>query len=215
MQNEIHDIRDWQTIEDILKRKKILLRKKARRLIEETKWGQRLLREHPELSSDNLSEIILDETAHASTNLTRCKDGQLRTVCYMPLMKYESIQSIDRMVLHELRHVVEMSDEKCGLDVFKEPVFKQLNEIRTEQNAKRDENRLPVIFKKNPDCIQSYYDILMPALTHDDIDVELMNLTAFQEDPNQIREALGLSVYDVLERINEEEKTLARIRKGQ
>jgi bifunctional DNA-binding transcriptional regulator/antitoxin component of YhaV-PrlF toxin-antitoxin module len=42
-----------------------------------------------------------------------------------------------------------------------------------------------------------------------------MNLTAFQEDPNQIREALGLSVYDVLERINEEEKTLARIRKGQ
>lgn len=212
MRHEIHDLKDSLEIEDILKRKRILERKMDRRMIEETKWGRRLLEEHPELTSENLSDILFDKYAHSSTSVVRCKDGETRTVCYVPLIRYYYLPSLDRMVFHELRHVVETTPKKSGLEVFGDCKYKTLNEIRTEQNAKKDEEKLPVIFKRNKQAIQSDYEILLPVMTSIEDQVELMNLVAFHEDPSQIEETFGYKLNELLQRIHDDEKLIQKIR---
>ena len=39
-----------------------------------------------------------------------------------------------------------------------------------------------------------------------------MNLVAFQEDPEQIKETLGMNIYYLLDRINEDEKVIRQLK---
>ena len=105
-------------------------------------------------------------------------------------MKNMPHASIDRMVLHELRHVVETGDNRIGLDNLSNPRYRLLNEIRTQKNAVRDERRCPILFGRIDNDIQSYYDLFVRKLEELDVYQELFNEIAMTGDEKSYREIL-------------------------
>ena len=208
-------ITDEEDIDDIERKRYELLERRNIELIKQTRWGKKMQERYPEIPADLLANILYDTDTSSATSLVMCEDHKLRTVCFLPLMRYTHLPSLDRMVLHELRHVIETTEEKSGLSVFKMPKYDMINELRTERNAKKDALKMPILFgRHNENGIQSEYDILLPATQELADREEEMNLVAFQENKELIDEYLGEDLDTLQEKVLREQAVLQKIRKG-
>ena len=117
-----------------------------------------------ELSKEQLAEILFQTSFPAITCVLESKKKELKTVCHIPLIRYIKTPSLDRMVLHELRHAEETEGSRSGLSIFPNKKLDLLNEVRTEKHAIKDEQKLPLIFAREKDIPQSVYDLLIPTL---------------------------------------------------
>ncbi len=180
----------YNVVSDAIEKRKELVQSKKESLIENTIWGRKLQKKHPELTIPQLAEIVLSDTDTASTSILKDKRGITRTICFLPIMKNMPHASIDRMVLHELRHVVETGDNRIGLEDLRNPRYRLLNEIRTQKNAVRDERRCPILFGRIDNDIQSYYDLFVRKLEELDVYQDLFNEIAMTGDEKSYREIL-------------------------
>ena len=138
---------DWQQIEKIIKYKNSLELYKKIELIKRTKWGHRIKREilrnnKTELSDLQLANILFDDDNNATTSIIIDNDNNKKTICYMPLIHNVEKSSLDKILLHELRHVIETNDESIGISRISNQQYDTLNEIRTDKNALKDKLRL-------------------------------------------------------------------------
>ena len=207
---EIVDNCSYRMASDIITLKEKLKQAKKIALITNTIWGRRLQKKYKELSVEQLAEIIFEEHFHASTCVAETKDGKKRTICYIPLIRYYNVPSLDRMVLHELRHVVETEEERSGLEVFTHPEFSMLNEMRTERNAKKDELKTPIIFSRKTTGIQSLYELILEKVEGFDCYEDFLNQVAFQGNIELAREELE----PISNRIKEKEQEIQKKLKG-
>ena len=195
-------------IQNCIDKKKELVKSKQMSLIYCTIWGKRILKEYNNLSLEQLAYIFYGNKSHANTYFLKDVNNQRVTVCYVPLLRYTYIWSLDRMVLHELRHVVETNGVRSGLTNYKSGEYEMLNDIRTERNAKKDEERLSIIFSRNSDKTQSVYELLIPR-TKEIIEYEdLLNIIAFTGEIESERKLL-----DSLDRIVKTEEQIVKMKK--
>ena len=165
----VKEVKDLSSIENILKHKHALELLKKVEIIRNTKWGRRIKRRilednGIELSDIQLSEILFkDDDEKALTTVTRLEDGTNKTVCYIPLIENIDTCNLDRMLLHELRHVVETKESGSGISSFAGRKYELLNEIRTDLNAMEDEKLINgIIFSRKNRKAKSAYEMLIP-----------------------------------------------------
>lgn len=180
----------YTILSDAIQKKEECVQKKKTFLLQNTIWGRNLQQKHPELTVNQLAEIVLSDMDTASTSIVKDKSGRTRTICFLPIMGNMPHASIDRMVLHELRHVVEAGDNHIGIENLQKPVYGLLNEIRTQKNALRDEKRIPILFGRIDNDIQSYYDLFVRKLEELDVYQSLLNEIAMTGDVKTYREIL-------------------------
>lgn len=149
-------------------------------LLKTTIWGKRMIRKYSSLNIEELIECLYERTLPASTGVFIRENNQVQVICHLPIMREHENVSIDRMILHELRHVVETYENRSGLHVFKDDKYQLLNEIRTEWNALRDEKRLPLMFGRVNKKIQSYYDLFVRDMKNFDVYASFLNHIAYQ-----------------------------------
>ncbi|MBP5678316.1 MAG: hypothetical protein J6X28_00615 [Bacilli bacterium] len=191
---------------DALEEKKRLLLAKKIALLSNTLWGKNLIRKYPMLSVEQLAEILYQENFSAITGTVVDKEGKKRCICYVPIMRYQGVVSLDRMVLHELRHVVETGENQIGLEENQNPRYSLLNEVRTDRNAIKDEKRLSILFeRRNPENIQSIYEVFLLKLEELDAYEDFLNQVAFQGTIEENHEEI-----DILnKRLEEIKKSMA------
>lgn len=200
----------WNVIRDIEYYRSYLEASLEEALIENTRWGKRLQNKYKDITIEQLREILFDHTFHASTNVLKDKNQKIRTICFIPLIKLWDTPSLDRIVLHELRHVVETEDKRSGLEEFENPEFSMLNEIRTENNAKRDEARLPILFHRKTKGIQSIYELILSKIEELESFEEVLNIAAFTGKIDSIRE----EIIPLSKRVTEEDIRIQKKLKG-
>ena len=196
--------------ESILNKKKELDFKSKKELVRRTIWGKRIKKKCKTLTDEQLAEILFNSTLTASTNVLLDKNITYKTVCFIPLAKHINVPSLDRIVLHELRHVVETENNRSGLCFFEDFKYDRLNEVRTEKNAQRDEARLPIIFGRRKTGPQSLYEVYLNRLQGLDIYEELLNVVAFIGNIDSAREEID----SLNERIQEESKKIQKVLRG-
>ena len=199
---------DRVTLYRLFKWKEDLIERGKGRLLRRSLWGRRISRKYQELTEDQLSEILLDGDSAASTSVAKNKEGKPITLCYIPLMKLANSPSLDRIFLHEARHVVETTPKKSGLSSFENPVLNTLNEVRTEKNAKKDEKKLPIIFGRKSDSFQSIYELLLEKVEEIEVYEPLMNQLAFEENPDGLVEKVDEDLQAINQRLQKEQHAI-------
>ena len=174
-------------IESCMVTKRDLIKSKKKALMATTIWGKRMQKQYPTIDLEILVALLLDRFFPSATCKILDKDNQIVTVCFIPLISYRYLSSLDRMVLHELRHVVETDGVRIGLTIFPNKEFYMLNEIRTENNAIKDENRMPLIFGRNSNKLQSFYEELLERFSEIEPYEDLLNIVSFTGKINEER----------------------------
>jgi len=159
-------------------------------LINNTLWGRRLLRKYKTLKPEQLAEIIFQEVFPAITCVVENKQKTTQTICFVPLIRHIKLPSLDRMFLHEARHVIETDGIRSGFVVFPDMTYNGINEVRTERNAIRDEKRTKTLFARQLAMRQSVYEEYIPKFNEFDGSMEYMNWVAFYGNLEEEKELL-------------------------
>ena len=161
----LEPVTNYKHIDEIMNYKKALIDFRNYELFNNTKWGKRIRRELYtkygfEANENDLCDIIYDENP-ATTAVIKDKDGVSHTIVYIPLMKNSDYANLDRILYHELRHVVESTDHSCGIYDFNLGKYDLINEIRTEKHAMEDERFFDdiVFFAKGASSKRSIYEL--------------------------------------------------------
>ena len=138
---------NFDNIEKIIRHKKALELYKKIELIKSTRWGRRIKKQikkmyNYNIPNINLAHILLDNSVSANTSIIKDENNELKTVCYVPLISNINNSSLDRILMHELRHVSEINEKSVGISTFFKKKYDTLNEIRTEKNAIYDLSRM-------------------------------------------------------------------------
>lgn len=155
-------------VDEIVRYKNDLEEIKKNYLVQNTKWAERIKKEVKEVYNFDISYSALRKclmsSDMASTGLEEDKNG-LRTILSFPIISNVKRGSLDNILYHELRHVVETGNESCGFYKLKNGKYEMINEIHTDKNALLDSNRLShlTFFGKNR-RVRSYYESLFPYL---------------------------------------------------
>lgn len=160
-------------------------------LINNTMWGRRLLRKYKTIKPEQLAEIMFQEVFPAITCVVENKQQKPQTVCFVPLIRHVKIPSLDRMFLHEARHVIETDGIRSGFVVFPDMTYNGINEVRTEKNAIRDEKRMKTFFARQLLVRQSVYEEYIPRLNEFDGSMEYMNWVAFYGNLEEEKDLLN------------------------
>lgn len=179
-------------------------------LIRSTRWGRRIQEKIGFIPVEQLSEIIFEEELAASTTVVSNFFGECTTICFIPLARLMNAPSLDRIVLHELRHVVETKGKRSGLTNFEYPELDPINEIRTEKNAIKDESRLPIIFARTSNKKQSVYELVIPTIEELDIYEDYWNKVAMT---GKIEDSEYEGLCNICARIIEETKSIQKKKK--
>ena len=175
---------DENAIKNIIRKKERLQENININLIHRTLWGKRIKQQYPKIPAVALASFFYGEATQPETSQVLCTDNRVRTICFLPLKSQKQIDSLDRIVLQELRKVVETTENKCGLSISKLPEYGLINEARTAMNAMRDEQQLPVIFSGSAEIRTDDFDQILPTLSKTEESV--LNQLAFQEDQSEI-----------------------------
>lgn len=184
--------------------KKNIQQKMNIELIKNSLWGKRIHSLAPDLTSFQLEEILFDTVIAASTCVVETPTRMVKA-CYIPLDKLVDSPSLDRIVFHELRHVVETTETKSGLSVFANPQYDLLNEVRTEYNAMNDEKNLSLIFSRNNHKKQSKYERILDLIPDFSVFSIFLNHAAMCDELTSEQEK---EVSELSKRIKEEEKRI-------
>lgn len=118
------------------------------KLISQSLWGkdlrQRLLRENGLNIDYYVLSILMYSRECSCYHFTGPSERQATFLC-MSLIKEGYFGDLDRLFLHEFRHVLESGCCSIGIDFGK---YTMLNEARTEKHAEFDNYALPTIFSK-------------------------------------------------------------------
>ena len=202
----IQPITDIETIEKISRYKNSLELYKKIELIKNTIWGKKIKKRILNNSNFNISELdlanILYDKENSATTCVVKDDNDYKTICYIPLYKNIYKSSLDKILLHELRHVIETNENGSGISRYLKNKYNLLNEIRTEINAKDDFNktRENIIFSKNEEELPSIYEVLIPN-TNDffEENKKVLNILAITNNVEKLEELYGrdeLKLYD-------------------
>lgn len=111
-------------------------------LARETKFGKRLKKEIFRKSGAVLTDAqLVDLLFYSNTASTASIDVGRKNkliVCYFPLAKNIMIGNVDSCFFHEMRHILETSDNFSGIQVYSCDKYLAMNELRTEKNAVHD-----------------------------------------------------------------------------
>ena len=174
-----------------------LLERKKDYLIRNTKWANRIRKDihdiyHFDISFEGLKNNLFDE-GMASTCIEE-NNKQVRTIMTFPMIKDFGRGSLDNILFHELRHVVETGNKICGFYSLRKGKYEMINEIHTEKNALDDAEKLSNItfFSKSRRNKRSYYEKLFPYLGTLFEDYKMtFDMFGFHNRVDLLEEALG------------------------
>ena len=85
---------------------------------------------------------------------------------FLPIISNLKYEDVDKVFLHELRHVVEASPNGFGLYQYRSKKYDRINEIHTEKNALLDSDALKssLFFGKSHRIRRSAYELFFPYL---------------------------------------------------
>ena len=106
-------------------------------LVNNTIWGKRILRDLKKYNNLNISSKLL--AYHISNHnpvvfYNRIDKKLYNKALYLPLISNLDLGNLDRMLYHELRHVVETGSNMTGFDDFTGD-YLYFNEIRIDKNS--------------------------------------------------------------------------------
>ena len=146
-----------------------LIENKKYKLIERTKWAYRIREEIKsiygfDISIGSLKDCLFDEGL-ASTTIDEDKKG-FRTIMTFPIIHDYGKTSLDHVLFHELRHVVETGNKACGFYKLKNGKYQMINEIHTDKNALLDAKEFEnlIFLGKSRRNKRSYYERFFPYL---------------------------------------------------
>ena len=178
-----------------------------------TKWANRIRNEihdiyHFDITYEGLKDNLFDKGC-ASTTIEE-NNKEIRTVMMLPLIHNFGKSSIDHILLHELRHVVETGNKSCGFYALKHGRYQMINEIHTEKDALADAAKLSNIlfFSKSRRNNRSYYEKLFPYLGSLFEDYKMsFDMYGFFNRPDLLENLLGERFLKNLEfKLNDEEE---------
>lgn len=144
MELGIDPVRNVQKVEEIISLRKRLRKEKNRELLQSTIWGKNVKKDIQKqgfsFSDETLSSILFDRSVAASTSLVLDQEEKERIVCFVPFFFGKNVEGLDRIFLHEFRHIAEMHEKGTGFESFEKTHYGLFNEIRTDYNACLDMN---------------------------------------------------------------------------
>lgn len=157
-------------IDKIIKHSLSLAKDEYISLVKFTKWGRRIRKEIVDKSGVNiaigdLAGILFDNVSSGSLNIFTYGNKHL-PICYVPVIRLFESGNLDASLLHENRHVVEVSENCSGIGISPLKRYILLNEVRNEMNAILDrENMGEDFFFSNGEYASDYanaYRLLFP-----------------------------------------------------
>lgn len=151
---------DKETFRLFMLEKEKLQRRFNSQLIRKSLWGQDIKDSFFEMGFDFSDEVLSAILDLKSQNVAHCFNFNSFIISYIPIIQiHANGGDVDRVFLHENRHVVESGDF-IGIHGIQN--LRILNEVRTEMHAKEDEENLPVLFsRKASDNLVYHYENIM------------------------------------------------------
>ena len=195
----IEAITSPQQIDIILSIQKEILKKEKEWLVKYTKWGHRIHKEVNKkagfsIHNRELASVLYTPNSGVTSILFHRRKNAV--ICRVPLIERIPLESLDQLVFHENRHVVEMDGIYCGLDSVLDKKYSMINEIRTEKNAINDVQRLnnePLFWNKPiSNNYRNNYETLFDY-TEDFFETykDLLNKMAFYHDYERLEYYFG------------------------
>lgn len=201
----IEPITKYEQIDDIICYKRALLKYKNQQLVSKTKWGKRIKQELREKycftpNDEDLVELLFDDDS-ATTAILKDNSGESRCVVHIPLVRNSKFGNLDRILYHELRHVIESTDHSSGLYDFKSNRYNSINEVRTEMHALEDEQYLMdfLFFGRGYDNVSLYESLIPLHKEFFDNNKELFDMVAIDGKIDVLERLIGEDYLDKIE----------------
>lgn len=137
-------------------------------LLKNTKWGKRIIKKIHSLnhyiSIEDINRILSIKKTASTSHVLGDDRKSFAGIMYFPIIHNLNIKSIDRVFLHENRHVIESSNNSCGVHPHVGRKYLLINELHTEDNALQDAGKIPCIWSNSSFADESYsvYEEMLP-----------------------------------------------------
>ena len=227
----VKPLTDPNTIDKVINSNNYVIYLRNLYLLENTIWGKNLLKKAKKFSKylDKEKIAITFASFNAACMRYIIEDNSYKYLIYFPIIDRLSLSSLDRIIFHEMRHVIEGCDTSTGISDRFSNKYDILNEIRTEKNAINDSiilkdkvlfsnegvsteyyNYYEKLFPYTGGFFEEYHDFLNEVAINGNIDIledrfKKENLLIFDNFLNETLQLVKLN-----SKINKEE----RIKKG-